>query len=56
MCDFSGLIIGNYKGFTFPFLQAKAALLTLDLVHTSCLAVSEELCQALSPLSHTLHT
>ena len=42
MCVFSDLIIGNYKDFTGHVLQAKAAFPTLDLVHSSCISVSEE--------------
>ena len=45
MCVFSDLIIVNYKDFACHVLQAKAAFPTLDLVHNSCISVSEEGCR-----------
>lgn len=41
MCDFSGLIVGNYKGFTWQTSQGKASLSTPDLVDKQQTAVSE---------------
>ena len=44
MSDFSGLTIGNYKGFTWQASRRKAALPTPGLVHNRWIAVSEEGC------------
>lgn len=51
MCDFSGLSVGDFKGITGQAAWGKGDLLTLDLVCSSCSAVSEESCRPrLEPL------
>lgn len=51
MCDFSGLSVGDFKGVTGQAAWRKGDLLTLDLVCSSCSAVSEESCRpGLEPL------
>lgn len=54
MCDFSGLTIGSYKGFTWQVSLGKAALLMQDLVHSQCTAASEKSCRQTLRLSSWL--